>query len=115
MTTIVANSRLMTSATVFTVEPEHQQELIDILVTASEMVRRQPGFISLNIHKSFDGTQVLSYSQWENHEAFENALQNAAVIPFVQAILKLASFEPHFYDVVAVIEADKAADKGQAG
>lgn len=34
--------------------------------------RRQPGFVSMALHRSLDGTQVVSYLQWESradHEA----------------------------------------------
>ena len=108
MTAIVADSQLTTAVTVFVVAPEHQQQLVDILLRAAEVVCRQPGFVSINIHKSVDGTQVLSYSQWESRQAFDEVQQNALVIPHVQEILKLATFEPHLYEVVAVVQADKA-------
>jgi quinol monooxygenase YgiN len=109
MTTIVANSQLTTAITVFTVEPENNQRLVDLLVRAAqEVIRKQPGFISINIHQSLDKTQVVSYSQWQSRQAFDEILQHVTVIPYVQAILKLATFEPHFYEVAAVIQADKA-------
>lgn len=113
MTAIVANSQLTTAVTVYDVVPEHQQQLIDILVSAAEVLRKQTGFISINIHKSVDGTQVMSYSQWQSRQAFDAVLQNASVIPFVQAVLKLATFEPHFYEVVAVVQPD-VADENEA-
>jgi quinol monooxygenase YgiN len=113
MTAITANSGLLTAITVFSVAPEHQQELINLLVRAAEkVIRKQPGFVSVNIHKSLDGTQVLSYSQWQSRQAFDQVLQNAKVIPYVQSILKLATFEPHFYEVAAVIHSDAATAKG---
>lgn len=114
MTAIVANSQLTTAVTVFDVAPEHQQQLVDILLRAAEVVCKQPGFISINIHKSVDGTHVLSYSQWESRQAFDEVQQNATVIPHVQEILKLATFEPHFYEVVAVVHADRAAHQDEA-
>lgn len=115
MTAIATNSQLITSITVFTVAPEHQQQLIDILVRAGEkVIRKQPGFVSINIHKSMDGTQVVSYSQWQSRQAFNQMLQNATVIPYVQKVLKLATFEPHFYEVVAVIHSDRAVDQGKS-
>ena len=110
MTTIVANSQVTTSITVFTVEPENQQQLVDIIVRAAkEVVRKQPGFISINIHKSLDKTHVISYSQWESRQAFNDVLQHATFIPHVQAILKIATIEPNFYEVVAVIHSDDTA------
>jgi quinol monooxygenase YgiN len=115
MTTIVAHSQVTTSITVFTVEPEHQQQLVDLLVRAGEeVIRKQPGFISINIHQSLDKTQVVSYSQWQSRQAFNDILQHTTVIPYVQKILKIATLEPHFYEVVAVIHADSTADQGQS-
>lgn len=107
MTTIVANSEVVTAITVFTVAPENQQRLIDLLIRAAEEITHsQPGFISINVHKSLDQTHVLSYSQWKSKEAFDDIQQNATVIPYVQQILKIATIEPNFYEVVAVIHAD---------
>jgi quinol monooxygenase YgiN len=103
MTTIAAGSQVMTAITFYTVAPERQQELVDLLIRAAKTVRRQSGFISFNVHKSLDKTHVVSYTQWESRQAFDEALQDASVIPFVQAVLKLATFEPHLYEVVAVI------------
>jgi hypothetical protein len=38
--------------------------LVDVLVDATQTVmRKQPGFISANIHRSFDGTRVTNYAQ----------------------------------------------------
>jgi quinol monooxygenase YgiN len=114
MTAIVANTELITTITVFNVAPDQQQQLVDLLVRAGQEVRKQPGFVSINIHKSMDGTQVVSYSQWQSRQAFDEALQRATVIPYVQDVLELATFEPHFYEVVAVIHADGAANQGKS-
>jgi quinol monooxygenase YgiN len=111
MTTIVANSQVTTAITVFTVEPENQQQLIDLLVRAAkQVIQSRPGFISIIIHKSVDKTHVLSYSQWESRQAFDDVLQHATVIPYVQAILKIATIEPNFYEVAAVIHSDREAE-----
>jgi quinol monooxygenase YgiN len=112
MTNIVTGSKVITSITVFTVKPENQQKLVDLLVhAAQETVLKQPGFISVNIHRSLDNTQVVSYSQWENRQAFDDMLQHATVIPYLQQALKIATIRPHLYEVVAVITADTADDQ----
>lgn len=109
MTNIVPGSKIITSITVFTVKPENQQKLIDLLVRAAEeTVPRQPGFISINIHRSLDRTQVVSYSQWESRQAFEDMLQHATVIPYVQQVLKIATIKPNLYEVAAVVTAEGA-------
>jgi len=114
MTNIVPGSKLITSITIFTVKPEDQQKLIDLLVRAAqETVQTQPGFISINIHRSLDRTQVVSYSQWESRQAFEDMLQHATVIPYVQQVLKIASIKPNLYEVAAVVTSEGAEESQQ--
>src|SRR4051794_2413620 len=107
MTTITTNSQVSTSITLFTVAAENQQRLVDLLVRAAkEVIQKQPGFISISVHKSLDKTHVVSYSQWESRQAFDDVLQHATVIPYVQKILEIATIRPNFYEVVTVIHAD---------
>jgi antibiotic biosynthesis monooxygenase (ABM) superfamily enzyme len=64
MVTIAKDKDVVTLINVFTVAPENQQRLVDVLVDATQTVmRKQPGFISANIHRSFDGTRVTNYAQ----------------------------------------------------
>jgi heme-degrading monooxygenase HmoA len=99
-TTISKENKLVTLINVFTVEPMHQQELVDLLVEATEKVMRTiPGFISANIHKSFDGTKVVNYAQWESREAFEAMLRNEEAKPHMAKAESIAKPEPHLYEV----------------
>ena len=75
MVTIAKDRDLVTLINVFTVAPEDQQRLVDVLVDATQAVmRNQQGFISANIHSSLDGTRVTNYAQWRSPEAFEAML-----------------------------------------
>ena len=99
-TTISKENKLVTLINVFNVEPKHQQELVDLLVEATEKVMRNiPGFISANIHKSFDGTKVVNYAQWESREAFEAMLRNEEAKPHMAKTESIAKPEPHLYEV----------------
>jgi antibiotic biosynthesis monooxygenase (ABM) superfamily enzyme len=63
MATIAKDNDVVTLINVFTVEPGHQQRLVDVLVEATEAVMsKQPGFIAANIHRSLDGTRVTNYA-----------------------------------------------------
>jgi hypothetical protein len=54
MTMIAKNNNVVTLINVFTVRPEQQQRLVDVLVEATEAVMKyQPGYVSANIHKSW--------------------------------------------------------------
>ena len=97
----------MTLINVFTVGPEDQQRLLDLLVEATESVMRGlPGFVSANLHKSFDGTRVANYAQWRGREDFEAMLENPEAAVHMEEAAKIdEKFEPHLYEVSFVDEA----------
>ena len=71
MPTIVKGDRPMTAINVFTVAPEHQAHLIDLLRRATEStIRHAPGFIAAALHRSLDGTKVTMYAQWRTPEDY---------------------------------------------
>ena len=64
MTIIKKDNNVTTLINVFTVDPSNQQGLINILIETTEQVmNKQEGFISANIHKSSDGTHLVNYGQ----------------------------------------------------
>jgi len=112
--TITTDQELVTLVNVFTVSPERQQQLAELLAEATRTVMNQlPGFISANIHCSLDGSKVVNYAQWRRVEDFQAMLGNARAQPHVQAATQLAiSVEPNLYRVVFSDEASPAAGKG---
>lgn len=83
--TIDAQSGVVTLINVYEVEPEKQAELVRLLAEATETVmRHQSGFVSVNIHSSFDGTRVVNYAQWTSKEDFERLMKS----PEAQAQMK---------------------------
>jgi quinol monooxygenase YgiN len=107
MATISTSNDLVTLVNVFTVAPERQQELIDLLVAATEAVMNGlPGFIAANIHRSLDGKRVINYAQWRSRADFETMLKNPAAGEHMAAVAKIATFEPNLYTVVYTDEAD---------
>ncbi len=106
MVKITEDEDIVTLINVFTVAPEDQQRLVDVLVDATQAVmRKQPGFISANIHKSLDGTRVTNYAQWRSREAFEAMLGNPEAAEHMGEAARIAErFEPHLYEVSLVEE-----------
>jgi quinol monooxygenase YgiN len=85
---------------VFTVDPDKQQELIDLLTQATDTsVRYAPGFISASLHRSLDGTKVTMYAKWRSKEDYEAMRKDPAPLPFLQRALEIARFEPGMYEV----------------
>jgi heme-degrading monooxygenase HmoA len=106
MVTIAKDNDVVTLINFFTVAPEDQQRLVDVLVEATQVVmRKQPGFVSANIHKSLDGTRVANYAQWRSKEAFEAMLRDRAAAEHMGEAARIAErFEPHLYEVSFVDE-----------
>ena len=106
MVTIAKANDVVTLINVFTVAPEDQQHLVDVLVEATQAVmRKQPGFVSANIHKSLDGTRVANYAQWRSKEAFDAMLGDREAGEHMGEAARIAqSFEPHLYEVSFVEE-----------
>lgn len=101
MTNISTKNSVVTLINVFTVEPENQSLLIDLITEATEgSVRRAPGFISASLHRSIDGTKVTMYAQWRSVEDYQAMRQDPAPLPFFQEALTIAKFEPAMYEVV---------------
>jgi quinol monooxygenase YgiN len=107
MATIGKDRKLMTLVNVFTVSPDKQTELADLLVRATdETMRHLPGFISASIHRSVDGTKVINYAQWRSQADFAALKDNPEARPHMQAAAKLASFEPIVCEVVDSVATD---------
>ena len=101
MATIEKGRPLMTLVNVFTVSPDKQAELADLLVRATdETMKHLPGFISASIHKSLDGKKVINYAQWRSKADFEALKDNPQAQPHMKAAAALASFEPIVCEVV---------------
>ena len=102
-TQIETNGTCLTLINVFSVTPERQQELVDLLVDATEhTMKHLPGFISANSHRSHDGGRVVNYAQWRTREDFEAMLSNPAAQPHMAQAAELADFDPILCEVLQV-------------
>ncbi|MBN9744448.1 antibiotic biosynthesis monooxygenase [Amycolatopsis sp. A1MSW2902] len=103
LTTISTDADVATLVNVFTVAPEKQQALVEVLTTATEeVIRHRPGFVSANIHASTDGTRVVNYAQWASAEDFQAMLAAPECRDHLSAALALAESDPHLCTVESV-------------
>jgi quinol monooxygenase YgiN len=109
MPTIVKGDRPMTAINVFSVAPEHQARLIDLLRRATESsIRHVPGFVGAALHRSLDGTKVTMYAQWRTPEDYDRMRARPDASPFLAEALMIARFDPGFYEVTDVFTPDVA-------
>jgi quinol monooxygenase YgiN len=103
-------SQMIVLINVFTVEPQNQQRLIEILIKATDgPVRLAPGFLSATLHRSLDGTKVTMYAQWTSTEAYEAMRKDPAPLPLFKEALSFAKFEPGMYEIVEIFQGNGPA------
>lgn len=108
MPEIRANQGVITQVNVFTVAPENQQALVDLLIEAANSVRDVPGWISASIHKSLDGTRVVNYAQCENYEAWENVMARLWSGGYLERNKTLGTAAPGLYEVYYTLDRAEA-------
>jgi quinol monooxygenase YgiN len=105
MSTIDPTLEVMTLINVFTVKPDACDELVQVLVDATEQTMRHlDGFVSANIHRSNDGQRVINYAQWTDLAAWKAMQSNPDAQPHIRRAGELAErFDPIICSVVDAI------------
>ncbi len=98
----------------FSVEPKHQSELMDVFKEKARALTSAPGYISTNVHRSLDGRRVVHYGQYRSRRHFAAILRQADLAAlFLQLPLQWLAQnkcglptlpELHEYEVVFVDE-----------
>jgi quinol monooxygenase YgiN len=102
-TIIRVGDETVTLINVFDVEPSKQQELVELLTEGTENVMRErPGFVSVNLLTSNDGTRVVNYAQWHSLEDIKATMSDPDAQDYARRAAELAQATPHVYSVVSV-------------
>ena len=108
MATIAKGREVLTLVNVFTVKPNDQQQLVQLLIDATEQTMKHlPGFVSASIHRSHDGTKVVNYAQWRSKTDFDAMRQNPAAQPHMAAVAAIATFDPILCEVSESVSRDE--------
>jgi len=60
MVEIVKNG-ICTQITAVKLPAENQQAAVDLMIERARFMATQPGFVSVNLHRSKDGTHLINY------------------------------------------------------
>ena len=105
MSRITKGNQTVTQITFIEVEPEKQPEALSLMTERAHFMARQPGFISISLHRSLDGRRIVNYLQWQNRELLQAAHKSPE---FRKAWRKFDDLtdqiDPHLYEVTEVIE-----------
>ncbi len=107
MKKIEVGQSILTLINVFTVDPEHQQDVVDSLEKVTQdIMSTLPGYISANVHKSVDGQRVINYAQWRSHADFDAMFGNPVVQAHMKEVGQFATHvDPHLYEIAFVNDA----------
>ena len=73
MTDIAENQGIVTQITTVKMKPTNQDEVLQLMEERAKFMATQPGFVSVNLHRSQDGSHVVNYVQWTNAEKLKAA------------------------------------------
>jgi quinol monooxygenase YgiN len=93
----------VTLINVFDVDPASQGELVRLLTEGTErVVQHRPGFVSVSVLASNDGTRVVNYAQWRSYDDIKATMAHPDVQDYARRATALAHATPHVYSVVSI-------------
>jgi heme-degrading monooxygenase HmoA len=88
---------------VFTIDPADEDALIKAWSLDADFMKRQPGYISTQLHKGIGGsTTYINYAIWESVETFRNAFANPEFQRRIGGYPESAVASPHLFKKLAV-------------
>jgi heme-degrading monooxygenase HmoA len=103
MPDICEQSSIVTQITTVKLPPGNEEEVLELMRERARFMARQPGFVSVALHKSRDGSHVVNYIQWTNPDKLAAAHHAPEFRKKWSRFGELASeIEPCLYDVVYV-------------
>ena len=74
MPEIRENNGVVTQITTVKVPSDNQSEVLELMKERARFMASQPGFVSVSLHRSEDGSHVVNYVQWKNREQLKACL-----------------------------------------
>jgi heme-degrading monooxygenase HmoA len=103
MSEIRPNNGICTQITTVKLSPDNQDEVLKLMKERARFMATQPGFASVNLLRSKDGSHVVNYVQWTNADrlaAAHHSPEFRKKWPRFGELVKEA--DPCLYDVVHV-------------
>lgn len=102
---IQIDNQLVTQITVIDAEPEVQHEALSLMAERARFMARQPGLVSISLHRSLDGRRIVNYVQWQNRELLQRAHKSPDFRKAWRQFDDLTDqIDPHLYEVAEVLD-----------
>ena len=87
----------------FTVDHADQNALVDAWKSDAQWMKKQPGYISTQLHKAIgDGSMYLNYAVWDSVADFRTAFSNLEFQQHLSHYPSSAVTSPHLFEKIAV-------------
>lgn len=73
MPQIQAADQPVTQITIVEPEPGKQDEVLSLMKERARFMARQPGCVSISLHRSLNGRRIVNYVQWSNRQLLQSA------------------------------------------
>lgn len=105
MPQIQSDAQPVTQITIVEVGPGKQDEALSLMTERARFMSRQPGFVSISLHRSLDGRRIVNYIQWQSREQLQSAHKSPDFRKEWDRFDRLAGdIDPHLYEVVHVMD-----------
>ncbi len=105
MTQIQADTQPVTQITIVESEPDKQAEALSLMTERARFMARQPGFISVSLHRSLDGRRIVNYIQWQSRDLLRSAHQSPEFRKEWGHFDQLTDeIDPHLYEIALVMD-----------
>src|ERR1043165_2450013 len=103
MPAIRAGQQPVTQITIVEPEAGKLDSALSLMTARAEFMARQPGFVSISLHKSLDGKRIVNYVQWQNRDLLRRAHQSPEFRREWTHLDDLTEeIDPHLYEVAKV-------------
>jgi heme-degrading monooxygenase HmoA len=103
MSEIAQSNGICTQITTVKLPAGNQDEVLNLMKERARFMATQPGFISVNLHRSKDGSHLVNYVQWTSADKLAAAHQSPEFRKRWPQFGEMArEIEPCLYDVVHV-------------
>ncbi|MFB5611349.1 MAG: antibiotic biosynthesis monooxygenase [Nitrosopumilaceae archaeon] len=90
-----------TGINIITVSTENCKKLIESLTEyANNVLKKQDGFVSANIHKSLDAKRVINYVQWKSFDGLTSLFSDGEAQPYFKSWKEISNPAWNLFKVV---------------
>jgi heme-degrading monooxygenase HmoA len=94
---------IVTQITTVKLPPDNQDEVLELMTERARFMAKQPGFVSVCLHRSKDGAHVVNYIQWTSADKLSAAHHSPEFRKKWPELGRLAQeIEPSLYEVIHV-------------